>query len=44
MKKRLTEESRQYLVRQCKKGIAPSRIAKDLNITARHVRRLWARF
>ena len=44
MKKILTEESRQYLVRQCKKGVASSKIAKDLNITARHVRRLWARF
>ncbi len=44
MKKRLTEESRQYLIRQRKKGVAPSKMAKDLNITARHVRRLWARF
>ena len=44
MTKRLTEKSRQYIIRQRKKGIASSQIAKDLGITARHVRRLWARF
>ena len=44
MAKRLTDESRQYLVRQCRKGTSPSRVAGNLGITARHVRRLWARF
>ena len=44
MVKRLTEKSRQYIIRQRKKGVASSKIAADLNITPRHVRRLWARF
>ena len=44
MSKRVTEESRQYLARRKKKGVPASQIAKDLGITARHVRRLWARF
>ncbi len=44
MTKRLTEESRQYLVRQRRKGSSSSQVARDLGITARHVRRLWARF
>ncbi len=44
MVKRLTDESRRYLVRQRKNGAAPSKVAADLGITARHVRRLWARF
>ena len=34
MTKRLTEESRQYVIRQRKKGVIPSQIAKDLGITA----------
>ncbi len=44
MAKRLTEKSRQHIIRQRKKGIVSTKIAKDLGITARHVRRLWARF
>ena len=44
MAKRLTEESRQYLIRQRKKGSPSSSIAADLGIAARYVRRLWARF
>lgn len=44
MSKRITEESRKYLVRERKKGVSPSKIARDLKITTRHVRRLWARF
>ena len=43
MAKRRTEESRQYIIRQRKKGIKSSQIAQDLGITERHVRRLWAR-
>ncbi len=41
---RLTEGSRKYLVRQREKGVPSSQVARDLGITARHVRRLWARF
>ena len=44
MSRRITEESRQYLVRKRRNGTPPSQIARDLGITARHVRRLWARF
>ena len=44
MSGRITEEARQYLVRKRKRGVSPSQIARDLGITARHVRRLWARF
>ena len=44
MTKRLTEASRQYIVRQRKKGVPSSQIARELGITARHVRRLWTRF
>ena len=40
MTKILTEESRQRIIIQCKKGVIPSQITKDLGITARHVRRL----
>ncbi len=40
MTKRLTEKSRQYIIRQRKKGVVSSQIARDLGITARHVRRL----
>ncbi len=36
----LTEESLQYLARQHKKGVTPSKAASDLSITARHAGRL----
>ncbi len=40
----LSEDARQHIVRNRKKGVPASRIAKDLGISTRCVRRLWARY
>lgn len=43
MPKRLTEESKRYLARKLRSGTPASDVARDLAISTRHVRRLWAR-
>ena len=41
---RLSDEARDYIIRNREKGVPASKIAKDLDISARHVRRLWERY
>ena len=41
--KRFSEEGRQHIIRNRRKGVPASRITRDLDVSARHVRRLWAR-
>ena len=41
---RLTDRSIRYAIRQRQKGESPSRIATELGISARYVRKLWAEF
>ncbi len=40
----LSEDARQHIIRNRRKGVPASRIARDLNISARCVRMLWARY
>ena len=43
MPERISDAARDYIIRNRKKGVPASEIAKKLNISARHVRRLWER-
>ena len=44
MPDRLSGEDRRHIIRNRRKGVPASRIARDLDISPRHVRRLWARY
>ncbi len=43
MPDRFSEEDRQYIIRNRGKGVPASKIARDLDVSVRHVRRLWTR-
>ena len=44
MAKRITDSAKRYIVSQRKKGVPASKIAKDIDVSPRHVRKLWNRF
>ena len=41
---RLTDKAIRYAVRQLEKGKDTKAVAEEINVTQRHVQRLWAKF
>ncbi len=44
MRKYLTEKSIRYIIAQCKQGRRTATIAYEMNVTQRHIQRIWAEF
>ncbi len=44
IRKYLTEKSIRYIIAQCKQGRRTATIAYEMNVTQRHIQRIWAEF
>ncbi len=44
MKPKMTDKSIRYAIRQLEKGRDTKTVAKELNVTQRHIQRLWAEY
>ena len=44
VRKKLEEKSLRYIERQRRKGVPATQIARELGISDRYVRKIWARF